>query len=413
MSDSLLIRKQLPSGATCYIIPRKGYVSAQCMVCTRFGSMDTAYTVNGVRKSLHAGAAHFLEHKLFESPPGKPTVFEAFAQLGAEVNAFTNFDTTAYYFSATENVPEALDALLDFVFTPHLTDENVEKEKGIITQEIRMYDDDPYWASYFGLLEAVYAESPVRVNIAGAAETVNALTAGELLDAYDTFYRPRNMAVICAGDFVDADAFCDRIDRRMPRKPVLGMERDYGNEPSAVRREFATRAMHVSRPIFHIGVKDTVPNASSPVETAAAKLLLDLLCGEGSALFADLFAKGLVDEKLSADYQAEAVYGVSSIAGASDAPQAVYEAVLSEANRMRNCVVSREDFERIKRKHIGRFMRGLNSLDALVPAQCAYFAKRTDLNEMRAAYENVTPEDVTKRLEGFAVSGQTALSVVE
>jgi len=410
MQDEFLIAKELPSGASCYIIPKKGYASASGMVCTRFGSMDMRFAANGKVRSLPAGAAHFLEHKLFESAPGKSGVFERFAQLGAEVNAFTNFGTTAYYFTATSHFEDCLRGLLDFVYNPYLTDENVEKEKGIITQEIRMYDDDPFWTSYFGILSAVYKESPVRVNIAGTAESVTVLTKEMLLDCHDVFYRPAHMAVICAGEFEDVDGLCELIDRCLPHRPALAVSRDYGHETADLKHEFATRQMSVSRPVFHIGIKDARAHASGPADVAAAKIVLDLLCGEASVLFADLFAKGLVDAHFYADYQADASFGVSLFAGESDAPQTVYERVIAAVAQAKKAGFSLVDFERVKRKHMGRFVRGMNSTDAVVSAQSAYFAKRTDLAAMRAAYENVTMNDIAARLD---ILGKSALSVVE
>jgi len=412
-TTNLLLTKELPSGATCYIIPKKGYTSAQCMVCVRYGAMDMAFTANGKRRDTPAGAAHFLEHKLFESAAGEASVFETFAQLGAEVNAFTNAVCTAYYFTATSQVEDCLRALLDFVCHLHLTDENVEKEKGIITQEIRMYDDDPHWTAHFGLLDAVYAVSPSRVNIAGSADSVAQLTRPILEDCYDTFYRPQNMAIICAGDFADADALCDLIDRQIPRKEPLKIERHYGDEPQPVSREFAHSQMAVSRLVFTIGVKDIIGTGQTPKDIAAIKVLLDMLCGESSGLYADLFAKGLLDEQFGADYLNDADIGLSVFAGESSEPQRVYGALLAEITQRQARGIDLADFERLKRKHIGRFTRGLNSLDALAAAQCAYFAKGTDLAKMMKAYAELTPEDISARLATFGGKGQTALSVVE
>ena len=412
MYNDLMITKKLPSGATCYIIPKKGYASVQCMVSVRYGAMDMSFTADGQRRDTPAGAAHFLEHKLFESAPGAPGVFETFARLGAEVNAFTTAASTAYYFMATSRAEDCLRALLDFVCHLHLTDENVEKEKGIITQEIRMYDDDPHWAAHFNLLEAVYAAHPARVNIAGTAESVASLTKETLTDCYDTFYRPSNMAVICAGDFADADALCDLIDCCIVRKEPLAVTRHYGDEPAGVHKEFAHCVMDVTRPIFSIGVKDAAV-AQSPVDVAAMRVLLDLLCGESSALYADLFAKGWIDEGFYADYQTDADLGVSLFAGASDAPQKVYESILAEIARMQSSGVDLAAFERLKRKHIGRFWRGVNSLDAVVPAQCACFVKGTSLQRMLDAYMQLTREDIAARLAAFGGEKQTALSVVE
>ena len=411
MHDSLLYRKELPSGATCYIIPKEGYASSRCMVCVRYGAMDMSFTFEGARHDTPPGAAHFLEHKLFEGAPGGKNAFETFAAFGAEVNAFTTASATAFYFDAAEHVEDGLRALLDFVFHPHLTDENVEKEKGIITQEIRMYDDDPYWASYLGALEAAYAVHPARVNIAGTAESVAALDKETLALCHRAFYTPRNMAVICAGDCKDRDALADLIDRQIPRLP-LDVQRHYGEEPPAAAKEFTRRQMNLPRPVFHIGFKDVQP-MKSPGDAAAARVLLDLLCGEGSALYAELFTKGLIDERFGGDVLTDADLALSLYAGESDAPQKVYEAILAEIERVKRAGFDRADFDRLKHKHAGQLLRGLNSVEALVPAQCGYFTRGTDFVKMLDAYRRLTFEDIAGRLAGFGGAGQTVLSVAE
>ena len=477
----LLHTKELPSGANCYIIPKKGYASVQCMVCVRYGAMDMAFTANGRRRDTPAGAAHFLEHKLFESAAGQPSVFEIFARQGADVNAFTTAACTAYYFTAASYIQENLRVLLDFVYNLHLTDENVEKEKGIITQEIRMYDDDPQWAAHFGLLETAYAVNPSRMNIAGTAESVELLTKEILEDCYNVFYRPHNMAIVCAGDFesygLDDEALYDLIDKSIPRncglwtgsnerhfgapptrthgraaerfvlcdqpgthgraaerfvlcdqpRPFMqdsgarvqaqgkGVEvvRHYGDEPTTVSREFICKQMSVSRPIFNIGIKDDLAQRQKPKDIAATKLLLDMLCGESSVLYNGLFAKGLIGESFGADYLTDASVGLSVFAGESAEPQRVYEAILAEIVRMQAQGINHADFDRLKRKHIGQFIQGLNSLEAIAAAQCAYFVKQTDLPRMLYAYQALTAEDISARLADFGGEGQTALSVVE
>jgi len=409
--QTLLQRKELPSGITCYLIPKKGYASARCMACVRYGAMDMSFTASHTRRDTPPGAAHFLEHKLFESAPGKPGLFEVFAALGAEVNAFTTASATAFYFDTIGRMEDGLRALLEFVYHPYLTDENVEKEKGIITQEIRMYDDDPQWAAYLGALQAAYAVHPMRENIAGSAKSVAALDKDTLTLCHRTFYTPRNMAVICTGDFADADALFDLIERNVPQLSS-DVKRHYGEEPPVVAKEFARRKMNVPRPVFAIGIKDAAP-MKHPCDTAAARVLLDLLCGESSALYADLFARGLIDERFGADVLTDADLALSLYAGESESPQKVYESLLAEIERVKLAGFDRADFDRLKNKHIGQFIRGLNSIEAIVPAQCGYFTRGTDFVKMLDAYRRLTFDDIAARLATFGGSGQTVLSVAE
>ena len=415
MKTETLIMKTLPSGMSCYIIPRVGYVTAQAMVCVRYGSMDVSFAVNGVRRSTPGGTAHFLEHKMFENASGVPGMFAAFAALGADVNAFTNFRATAYTCAGTINFTACLRTLLAAVLQngPHITDENVEKEGGIIKQEIRMYNDDPYWVSYFDMLGALYHDSPVRAHIAGTEADVDAITKETLLDCYDVFYRPQNMAVICAGDFAEPDAVFDVVERTVPQKVALDAARARGEERAGAAKEFTRRVMGVTQPVFHIGIKDAQPYAHTPREMAAARLALELLCGEGSTLYAALYDDGLIDNGFHADYQTDDTYGVSLLAGVSNVPQKVYEALLRGIERLKAEGVVQSDFEHVKRKQCGRFLRGLNSLDAVLGAQCACFIRGTDINAMREAYETVALADVQERLLAFGAPGSTSLAVVE
>jgi len=159
--------KRLSNGMKCYIIPKLGYVEKQAMLGVNYGSVDYVFSAGGKDFAQPAGVAHFIEHKMFENK--EINVFERFMGLKASVNAFTNFTNTAYYFTGSENFYECLRLLLEFVQRPHFTDENVEKEKPIIAQEIEMYEDNPFWVMYFNLLGALYKESPIRQKIAEAS----------------------------------------------------------------------------------------------------------------------------------------------------------------------------------------------------------------------------------------------------
>ncbi len=197
-----VITETLPNGLKVMLVPKPNYTKTYAVFTTRYGSIDNHFQAEGgPEHHVTDGIAHFLEHKLFEEEWGD--IFHTFAAQGASANAFTSHTRTAYLFSATDRIEENLTTLLDFVQRPHLTPENVEKEKGIIEQEIKMYDDMPFWRAYRHLLELLFHKSPVRIDIAGTVESITKIDRDALMTCYSTFYHPGNMLLAVVGE-VDA-----------------------------------------------------------------------------------------------------------------------------------------------------------------------------------------------------------------
>ena len=188
----------LPNGYTVYAAPMPGKRTVHAQFGAGIGSVHRSLTLDGRDVRVPAGTAHFLEHKLFESSEGG-NAFELFSSTGANANAFTSFEHTVYLFDTATHPERALETLLRFVTAPHFTEENVQKEMGIIAEEIRMYDDNPDWALSEGLLQCLYKTHPVRDDIAGSEDTIAEITAQTLYDCYNGFYRPGNMALCVAG----------------------------------------------------------------------------------------------------------------------------------------------------------------------------------------------------------------------
>lgn len=193
-----LYRETMENGLQVYVLPKPGFQKTYATFSTKYGSIDNHFRVEGQEDiAVPDGIAHFLEHKMFEEPEGD--IFATFASQGASANAFTSFDQTVYLFSATENIPANLETLVNFVQHPYFTDQNVEKEKGIIGQEIGMYRDNPDWRVYFGLIEAMYKVHPVHIDIAGTVESIGTITKETLYTCYNAFYHPSNMLLFVVG----------------------------------------------------------------------------------------------------------------------------------------------------------------------------------------------------------------------
>lgn len=357
-----------PSGLTMLLYPLEGFESAYALFATRYGSVDTSFKTGTDSDFVDVpdGIAHFLEHKMFDAKDGD--VFERFAKTGASANAYTSFDRTAYLFSCTENFKESLEILLDFVQNPHFTPEKVEKEQGIIGQEIQMFDDDGDWRVFFNLLSALYHNHPVAIDIAGTVESIAKIDAELLYKCYNTFYNLHNMVLIVTGNF-DPDEAVAAADRVLTAAPELNIERRQPPEPAEVRAPRVEQHLEVAMPLFQIGFK--APPEGYPEDVGISlrcEMLLEILSGEGSELYRELYDSGLINPSFSTEVQAGGSFMNLIISGESRDPDAVYEAIIKAIERLKAAGISHEDFELSRRMLYGRYLgafgsvRGLGSL---------------------------------------------------
>ncbi len=246
-----------PSGLKILVYPKEKYTSTYAMFGTHYGSIDTDFRLSGETEftSVPEGIAHFLEHKLFESED--LDAFERYAKTGASANAYTSFDKTCYLFSCTDNFTDSLEILLDFVTHPYFTEATVQKEQGIIGQEIQMCRDEAGWESLFLLLRAMYRNCPVRIDIAGTVESISHITADLLYKCYNTFYNLSNM-VLCVAGNVTPEAVLEVADRILKPATPVNIERKFHEEPRAVKEEYAEETLAVASPIFSLGFKETI-----------------------------------------------------------------------------------------------------------------------------------------------------------
>ncbi|MCL2851415.1 MAG: insulinase family protein [Defluviitaleaceae bacterium] len=418
LGESLYINR-LQNGLTCYIIPRKDYVGQSAMLCVNYGSIDARFTAFGREHEPPRGIAHFLEHKMFED--AQINLFDEFVRLGASVNAYTNFQSTAYYFSCTDMFYDSLRLLLRLVTLPHFTDENVDKEKGIITQEIGMYDDNPFWRAYSNMQRAMYAANPVRDSILGDTESIGRITPDSLRQVYDAFYHPQNMALVCVGRFSREEVY------KIARKAFVGAQKHTDvtrlreNEPPQVSEDFISSDMSLSKPTFSLGFKEDADLEPSDARTvtrkaAAAKALMDVLAGQSSELFNGMYRERLVDTPISLEYISGRGFGQVVFGASSNEPEKARERILREIDRVRQHGVESTRFRQILNKHVGSFFRLFNSIEALRNLQadlyCAGVGSDIDIFDLSEAYAGLCAEDLDKRLRELFRSDNHVLSIV-
>ena len=311
--------KEMESGLKVYFIPKEGYTKQYAIFATDYGSVDNLFTPLDEKETIEVpeGIAHFLEHKLFEEP--NQNIFDKFSKLGANVNAYTNFDQTAYLFSSTENFYESLETLINFVQNPHFTDENVEKEKGIIEQEINMYKDNAGWRVFFNCLTGMYHEHPVKIDIAGTVDSIQDINKELLYKAYNTFYNPTNMVLCIVGDlsFNEIIKVVDGSERK-DYKEVAEINRVFPEEPKSVKQKFIEEEMMTSNPIFYIGYKDNDCGLTGEAELkkdVITNIILDMLFSSSSIFYNELYEEGLIDSRCGAYFTGKTTYVHSLIVG--------------------------------------------------------------------------------------------------
>lgn len=408
--------EQLPNGLSVFILPKEGFQKTYATFSTKYGSIDNHFQVEGNAKSkVPDGIAHFLEHKMFEEPTGD--IFAVFASQGASANAFTSFDRTAYLFSATEHIHENLTTLINFVQNPYFTDENVEKEKGIIGQEIKMYQDNADWRSYYGLIEAMYHTHPVHIDIAGTVESISHITKELLYDCYYTFYHPSNMSLFVVGG-VNPEEIIELVRANQAAKnyePQGKIHRYFDPEPSGVRQKEKVTALPVSLPKCLFGCKEpeqTLTGTDLLKRELTMRVLLDILVSPSSAMYQKLYDEELISDNFGSEYNIAPNYAFSVIGGDTKDPDKLVARVREEIDLVKQQGVQAADFERSRKKKIGGFMRQLNSPEAIANEFTKYRFKNIDLFDILPVYEQMTLEDVNALLRQHFDWNQLAVSIV-
>ena len=401
-----------PSGLRIFVYPKEQNNSTYAVFGTRYGSVDTTFKRSDEADActVPAGIAHYLEHKLFESEDGD--AFARYAKTGANANAYTSFDVTCYLFSCTENVYESLEILLDFVQSPYFTEQTVQKEQGIIGQEIRMYDDDPQWRVMFNLLEALYHKHPVKVDIAGTVESIAQITPELLYRCYHTFYNLNNM-VLCVAGNVELNKVLDLCDRMLkPSKPVE-IERIFEEEPREVVKPRVEQKLSVVTPLFQLGFKENAVSRRTTKELAETEILLELMASDASPLFRRLLDAGLINES-SFGYEYFEGPGYASVifSGESKDPDRVAEEIRAETERLRRDGIDPEAFQRAKKALYGRNIAALNSVDNIANSMAVFAFAGRELYSYIDELANAKLDSVQKRLEEALDPAYSALSVV-
>ena len=387
-----------PSGLKILVYPKENYASAYAMFGTQYGSLDTDFRLTGEKEftSVPEGIAHFLEHKLFESED--LDAFERYAKTGANANAYTSFDKTCYLFSCTDNLTDSLEILLDFVTHPYFTEATVQKEQGIIGQEIQMCRDEAGWESLFLLLRAMYHNCPVRIDIAGTVDSIAEISAELLYKCYNTFYNLSNMVLCVAGNVAPEQvlAVADRVLK--PAAPVE-IERKFHDEPRAVKKAYDEETLAVAAPIFSLGFKEAVDTPERSLkEVIISNLLLDAICGKTTPFYNALLDEGLVNTSFDWEYFYGYGYAATIFTGETPDARAVEQRLVERISALQESGISEADFERIRKKHYGRTVMQFNDIESIANNMVSSYFRKESLFDDAEILQSLTLDEVNARL---------------
>ena len=411
--DETLCSCRLENGLTVAVVPRKGFTKKLAYFVTDYGSIHTDFVLEGKQYKAPAGVAHYLEHKMFDLP-GARDVSEEFAAMGAMTNAFTSYDMTAYYFSTTENFDDCLRLLLEFVSTPYFTEESVEKERGIIDQEIGMNLDSPDSRIFDSLMESLFQVHPIRVPILGTSDTIREITPEVLYNCHRAFYTPDNMLLCVIGD-VDPEKVT-AIAREIlgTEHKEAGVKLQSWEEPMTCVQAETTASMEVAMPMFNLAFKcEPMDKGAAGIRTEmVADLAAEALFGESSELYLKLYEEGLIDSSFGGGFETIDGGAMLLCSGDSDNAPAVREAVIAQAEKLVKEGVPEKNFLRMKRSALGRRIRGLDSFDSTCFRICAYHFSDFDYFRFPEIYHGIEASEIQEFLARVVKRERCSLSII-
>ena len=401
------------SGLKIFVMEKPDYTGSFAMFGTKYGSVDTCFRLKGEKEytKVPEGIAHFLEHKLFESED--LDAFQRFEKTGANANAFTSFDKTCYIFQCSDNLNESLEILLDFVKHPYFTEATVQKEQGIIGQEIKMYQDSPDWQVLFNLLRGLYVNNPVRIDIAGTVDSIAQINADLLYSCYNTFYNLSNMALAVVGN-VTVNQVLAIADKVLAAEDPVEFEQIIPDEPEKAANDYIEETMTVDIPKFALGFKETIKTpVRSAKEIVCMNIALDIIAGKTSPLYNSLIANGLINPTFGSEYFIGRGFASPMFSGESKQPEKVKDAILKSIGFFKQNGVSDDDFSVSRKRLYGLALRSFNDVEDIAGNIVDSYFNGSDLFEEIESYKTVTKEDVEETIKTHFDTDKMCLSVIK
>ena len=407
-----MYREVLENGLHVFVFPKPEFQKSYAFFATNYGGMDLRFCLDGTWHDTPAGVAHYLEHKMFDTKDGN--ALQKLTANGASPNAFTSNAITGYYFECTEQFEENLKTLLSFVSVPYFTQESVDKEQGIIGQEIGMIEDDPDWKVFTNLMKGLYEHHPIRLSVAGSVESIARITPQTLYDCHKAFYDPANM-VLCVAGNQDPERVCQIAREILPKTAGPIAQKDYDSqEPEGAFQSLVEERLAVSGPIFQLGYKGDAPERGEAGlrQQLLGELVCEVLLGNSTPLYARLYQEGLINRNFSYGYDSVPGCAFLAAGGESRDPEAVRAAVEAEARRIEAEGVDPELWERVKKGAYGWRVRSLNSFETLCVNQAQNFFAGREYLRFADLFADIRKEDVEALIARWVTPARTSLSVI-
>ena len=405
----------LDSGLTVYIIPKRGFTKKYAFFATRYGGTSNHFELlNGQVEKMPLGIAHFLEHQIFEDQ--EESTFVKFEKIGANVNAYTSNTSTVYYFDTVHDFEKGLGYLMALVQNTSIDEATVEKEKGIIVQEINMYKDELDWALTMNLYRSLYSDHPLIYDIAGTEESVNSITADQILKCYEYFYTPQNMCVFIYGD-VNPEQMFSLVDSLQSEdfKARREMPKVYmPEEPLKIKEKRIEITGDIPKDRFQLGFKaDPSKFADCPeMHSAAIRTANDIIFGRSSKIFEKALQLGLITDGFEVDSQFGKGYAYAAVGAESKDIDKLYELILEHLTEILEKGIDQADFDRMKRKLVGRLLISFNALQSLASNYTYHVMKDTNLFTYVNWLQELTYDQMMETLRQFYDVENHAVSII-
>lgn len=404
--------EKLESGLTIMCIPKNNTRKKYAIFSVGYGSNDNEFIIKETNEKITVpdGVAHFLEHKLFEQEDGTNSL-NTLSALGIDANAYTTNDHTAFLFECTNNFEQALDELLKYVQNPYFTDENVEKEKGIIAQEINMYDDEPEWKVYINCMKAMYTKNPIRIDVAGSVESIQKIDKDILYTCYNNFYVPENMILVMTGNF-NPEETIEKVKSKITIKNKKHIEKVEYQEDENINQKKISEEMDVSLPIFAFGYKIKPTEKDKVKRNLSIEILLEILFGTSSELYKELYEKGLIYDLLLATHESGKDYAHAIIQGKTTDVEKVKQIIEEKIEKYKKEGIQEKEFERAKRKIYGLYVREFNEVSATSIMFVTNYFKNINPFEYIESYKTISKEYLEELLKEIFVEEKIVESCI-
>ena len=382
---------KVPSGLTVYHVHRPGFQKSAAVYATGFGALDLVQQTSEGLITHKAGVAHFLEHKLFEEESGVD-ILSQFSNMGANGNAFTSYDATMYTFSHTGPIEGPLRTLLQFVSHLNITEASVEKEKGIIIEELRMYEQMADISFFMELNRNIYHTFPYIHDIGGTEASVSATTVEDLRKAYELNYEDHHMVLVIVSGETPEHVQAIVLSERPEREDTVETTTLFEAEPLQVVVPYREVTGDVSREKIGIAYKFEYTGTDIIFDEFLLKVLLESWFTDVNPAYQSWRDEGIISRAFTTDVALKEGIGVLYFIDEGINLEAFVQFVDTV---LKNSTVDDALIEQLKRRYYGEMVFGLSQMEQTAVNIAQYHLDDSNYFDMLKRIKNFNGQDVS------------------